>query len=953
MTHSLLSKNQSRRGLLAGLLLTLVAVALLWNHSFNPPAQAGAAFATITVNSTADGTLAALNSNGTCDLREAIINANNNDQSGSTQCPPGAAGLDTIQFNLGAGTPSIAIAAALPEITEALTINGNTGGATRVELDGSGTQAVAGLSIGSTGVTVRSLVINRFTGDPGIGIRITADGAIVENCIIGLDATGTTAQLNSIGIDIRSANNTIGGTTASARNIISGNGVGIFIGGGFSNTVQGNYIGTDITGTLDRGNSMSGVELQTNFNTIGGSSAAARNLISGNDGNGVLFTVGANVNQVQGNFIGTQVNGTSALGNGENGVRILSSSNDIGGTVAGNGNTIAFNADHGVLIESGVGNAVLGNAIFGNGGLGINLGDSDGGVTPNDLSDSDSGANGLQNFPVLNSATIGSGGVVVINGRLDTTPSTSVRIEFFSNPTCDGSGNGEGQVFLGFTDVTTDAEGGATISVTLSASVTPGHFITATATTSTVPFNTSEFSACRVSYSGAVFVETFEGGIPPTWTVVDGGDDGVTWTTLNPCGQVIPPPFSGTFAIVDAGCAAPGVILDEYLYLPAFNATGLGSVYVEFFNQFYSPAGMQTTTGDVDVSIDGGFNWVNVLRLQSDDGVPTPNVKSIDITSVIAANPSNVLVRLHYYGNSGTSLRASPNRDKRYWAIDFSIYSYALNRTSQSFAANGGTGTVTVATSPNVPNPQGQWAATSNASWIHVTSNSPVVGNGMVSYTVDSHSGNTPRSGTITIAGNTFTVLQGAQFGDVPLNHPFYAEIGKLSARGITLGCTPTSFCPNANTTREQAAIFIERALGVFTPPLGPATPTFQDVPNSGVTDYGYEFIEDFVKREITQGCAVGPPRLYCPTASVTREQVAIFLLRALGVSTPPAGPATPTFADVPNSGATDYSHEFIEELYRRGITQGCAAGPPRLYCPTAAITRGQMAVFLVRAFNL
>jgi S-layer family protein len=195
--------------------------------------------------------------------------------------------------------------------------------------------------------------------------------------------------------------------------------------------------------------------------------------------------------------------------------------------------------------------------------------------------------------------------------------------------------------------------------------------------------------------------------------------------------------------------------------------------------------------------------------------------------------------------------------------------------------------------------------------------------------------------------------LQGVAFLDVPQTHPFYNEIGKLSARGVTLGCGGGNYCPDASVTREQMAIFLERALGVFTPPPGPATPTFADVPNSGATDASYEFIEDFVTRGITLGCAAGPPRLYCPFANVTREQVAIFILRALGVFTPPAGPATPSFADAPNSGATDYGYEFIEEFYRRGITSGCAAGPPRLYCPTAAVTRAAMAVFLVRAFNL
>jgi hypothetical protein len=243
------------------------------------------------------------------------------------------------------------------------------------------------------------------------------------------------------------------------------------------------------------------------------------------------------------------------------------------------------------------------------------------------------------------------------------------------------------------------------------------------------------------------------------------------------------------------------------------------------------------------------------------------------------------------------------------------------------------------------------WTATSdNPAWITVTA--PVggfAGNGTVSYSVASNPNSTRRTGSITVAGQTFRVWQGAQYGDVPPTHAFYDFIGKLSALGITLGCGNGNYCPDANTTREQMAIFIERAIGITNPPV-PTQQTFQDVPPTLI---GYPFIEDFIARGITQGCSAGPPRLFCPTGSVTREQVAIFILRGLGVFTPPAGPATATFGDVPNSGATDYSYEFIEEFVKRGITSGCAAGPPRLYCPTALVTRGQMAVFLVRAFGM
>src|SRR6185295_16458800 len=115
-------------------------------------------------------------------------------------------------------------------------------------------------------------------------------------------------------------------------------------------------------------------------------------------------------------------------------------------------------------------------------------------VTANDNGDGDTGANNLQNFPVLSSA-VSSGGNTVLQGNLNSTPGSNFNIQFFSNPACDPSGNGEGQTFLGTASMTTDAQGNANINTTLSVAVEPGQTITATATDSAN--NTSEFSACR------------------------------------------------------------------------------------------------------------------------------------------------------------------------------------------------------------------------------------------------------------------------------------------------------------------------------------------------------------------------------------------------------------------------------------------------------------------------
>src|SRR6202008_2183097 len=114
--------------------------------------------------------------------------------------------------------------------------------------------------------------------------------------------------------------------------------------------------------------------------------------------------------------------------------------------------------------------------------------------------------------------------------------------------------------------------------------------------------------------------------------------------------------------------------------------------------------------------------------------------------------------------------------------------------------------------------------------FIHIISGSAGAGSGAVQYSVDANAGSTIRSGAITVAGQTFTVYQGINFVDVPSNDPFYDVIGKLSARGVTLGCGNGAYCPNDQVTREQMAAFIMRARGEFSPPV-PASQRFNDVP--------------------------------------------------------------------------------------------------------------------------
>jgi hypothetical protein len=369
---------------------------------------------------------------------------------------------------------------------------------------------------------------NVISGNQLYGIRIsngsgvTGVGNLIEGNFVGTNAAGTAAVPNGAdgadGILLEETQNTtIGGTTAAARNIISGNiGDGVRISSGdppaTANVVEGNYIGTNAAGTAAIGNGGSGVEIfggggPIGVNTIGGTAAEAGNLISGNAVAGITVNNAANA-VIQGNFIGTDFNGTGNLGNLGYGVSLSNASdNMVGGTVAGAGNVIAFNGSNnqssgGVGVPFGTGNSILGNSIFSNtgaaastSGLGINLfsanDNATAGVTPNDPGDVDTGPNNLQNFPVLSTVSSG-GGMTNIAGTLNSMPNTNYRLEFFANDEIDPSGYGEGQFFLTSVTKSTDASGNLSFNVPV-AQIGDNQRVTATATDPAG--NTSEFSA--------------------------------------------------------------------------------------------------------------------------------------------------------------------------------------------------------------------------------------------------------------------------------------------------------------------------------------------------------------------------------------------------------------------------------------------------------------------------
>lgn len=386
---------------------------------------------------------------------------------------------------------------------------------------------------------------NVISGNQGEGVLIRAAGSKLQGNYIGTDITGTLA-LGNVSNGVNADDKVlIGGTVPEARNIISANGgsgnvVLGFVGSGPEVTVQGNYIGTDVTGTRALG-AATGIAIFSRNNLIGGVVQGARNVISGNTigihiGN---FTSNTTANVIQGNYIGLNATGTAPLPNTQQGIAINDAvGNTIGGTQDLEGNKIAFNGGPGLTIATGTANTIRGNSIFSNNGLGIDLGSN--GVTANDGTDGDTGPNHLQNFPVISGVTSTSNSTT-IQGSLKSIPNTTFLVDFYSNATVDPSGNGEGAQFLGTAPVSTNGNGDGNINVTLPVGLAAGRVISATATDPNG--NTSEFSAAdataavgSLQFSASSIAAIEDVGTLPVTVLRSGGGAGsltVDFATTN------------------------------------------------------------------------------------------------------------------------------------------------------------------------------------------------------------------------------------------------------------------------------------------------------------------------------------------------------------------------------------------------------------------------------------
>ena len=351
----------------------------------------------------------------------------------------------------------------------------------RIGTDVTGTAALGN----GDGVVVRAestdVVGNVVSGNSGDGITIEAASLVLENRV-GTTASGAAALPNGqAGIGVDAPASVIGG--AGRGNLVSANGGdGITIHPGADGTVvKENVVGTTAAGA-PLGNGDDGIESDPPDVTITG------NVVSASADHG-LSVLGAG-STVEGNTVGAGAGGAAALGNAAEGIEISGDGSRVAGNVIGR------NGTDGVLVSGGTGITVLSNRIHDNGGLGIDLGP--GGVTPNDAGDVDAGANDLLNFPTVPVASTVNGVTTVAWKIDDGLRASRQRLEFFGQPSCDASGNGEGLTLLGSVVVTTSATGGVAIGQTrLTGSVPPGQVVVATATVmSGATSPTSEFSPC-------------------------------------------------------------------------------------------------------------------------------------------------------------------------------------------------------------------------------------------------------------------------------------------------------------------------------------------------------------------------------------------------------------------------------------------------------------------------
>jgi CSLREA domain-containing protein len=897
--------------------------------------------AVFTVNSTAD-TDDGICDASSCTLREAINAAN------------ASGGADTIRFGIGSGPKTISVLSALPTITDPVTIDGTTqpgfAGSPIIEIEGSSAPTgTNGLRISAGSSIVAGLVVNRFkTGFPAVGgngIQLdTGGGNEIRGCYVGTNVAGTAALGNGQhGILITSSsNNLVGRTSASSRiNVISGNqGDGVHVeGASDSNVIAGDRIGTNAAGTADLGNSINGVVVTAGSANAVGSGIYGDTLVSGNGGDGVKLTTLATGSVVQNCYIGTNVSGTAAIGNDLQGVEITG--NVTASNVVGPSNVISGNVGSGVLIISGAtGNTVFNNfvgldatgeAALGNLLNGIIVSGADGNVVGPGNVVSGNGTNGVRLRTGAASNVVKGNliGVDALVGFAVANVAEGVQCNDGATGNTIGGSLTDRNVISG-----NAGHGVLLLDATTTGNVVAGNFIGTNATASVGIPN----ALGGVAIQGGSSDNTIGGAATGTKNVISAnGGPGVA--VESGTGNAILGNTISYNAGLGIDLGAPGVtpndlgdpdpganLLQNFPVLTSvaldasatqvqgsLNSVASTSYRIELFatltcdSSGYGPG--QRFLGAADRKTDGGGNVAFVVGVSAAANGPWVPATATDP----AGNTSEFAACVAVPGPSVTSL--SPT----------------------SGPAGGGTA-VTVGGANFQTGAAlkigGAPAGGSVSSGTEIDGVSPALPAGaLYDVTVTN-----PSTLSATLAGAWL-----ADFTDVPQGNLFHADVEKVFRHGITAGCGGGAFCVASAVTRAQMAVFLLKAEhgASYVPPS--CTGLFDDVTCPGTFA---DWIEQLAAEGVTAGCGGND---YCPSSPVRRDQMAAFLLKTEHGSayTPPT--CTGIFQDVTCPGLFA---DWIEQLHAEQITGGCQV-TPLLYCPGSSNTRGQMATFLVKTFQL
>jgi len=716
------------------------------------------------------------NDSGPGSLRQAILDAN---------AGPGA---DAIAFAIPSSDPNCDASGVctiqpltnLPDLSETVTIDGSTQAGAAAATPAQPTDipprqiqlrgvidtdfSTSGLVVAANDCLIRGLAIGGF--DYGIRVPFVS-GTTIAGCFIGTDAAGASASPNGWGISGLGATDLkIGGTDPADRCVISGNTIaGIDITNCIGTLIRGNAIGTISLGTSALGNAQGITASGSGSVTVGGSAAGAGNVVSANDQNGMYVTLSpGGVVIVEGNYFGTDVTGTLPLGNTYAGIRVGSGGATIGGINPGQGNYIWWNGTTGVSVDTAAhGVTIEGNSIEKNGwnvgaGLetGIDLGPT--GVTANDAGDGDTGANGLQNFPIVSAAWPLAGGGTQIQGVLHSSPNGAFDLYFYENAACLPPSQRvlQGWTYLGETQVTTDGNGTATYDVTLTPTVADGAHVSATATDD--QGNTSEFSQPMARFmipasgppSGGTAITVVGTDFLTGATVTIGG---VAATDVNVVS------FTGLSATTPA--LSPGTLNDAIVTDPDGASGRLEGAFVADFvdvpsgHQFYSYV-TSLVLQRITAGIGGGFYGVDMPILRQQMAVFLLKAKY-----GYCYTPPACTVQV--FGDVPCSLIFAP------WINQL---------VAEGITAGCGGG--------------------------NYCPSSPVRRDQMAVFLLKAFEGATYNPPDCTTA----------TFDDVPCTSPFARWIYELVARAITAGCGGGNYCPMANNTRGQMAVFLGLTFG-------------------------------------------------------------------------------------------------------------------------------------------